>query len=335
MVIPRHFKIYEAFIKNLEHLGFSIELLYTSGRDFQYDNPLEKVSNFIRKLIGDNQYKSKLKAEFDNKHLLRSLSQITVVADYALVIRPDYFSVKALQVLKNKTKQFIGYQWDGLDRYPKVKESIPLFDRFYVFDSSDYDHYHSIFQNIHTTQNFYFDFDKTDKNIRKVSTERKVYFIGSFIENRIDDIVNLTASFNEIGLSTDINVLYYDNKTPDIYPSSGINFIKSPLTYLEVLDKIRSTDIIVDFADSIHQGLSFRIFESIGFSKKIITTNAEVRNYDFYDPNNILIWDSSVKISELQNFLSEPYHEPDAGIKLKYSFTHWIQSVLQMKNSIA
>lgn len=331
--MPHHFDIYEGFRKNLEHLGFKIVLLYTSGGDFRYDHPLQKVSNFIHKLFGDRNYKNKLKAEFDDKHLLKSLSQINEIADYTLVIRPDYFSSKVLQALKAKTKHFIGYQWDGLNRYPKVMETIPLFERFYVFDSNDYTQYHSTFQNIHSIQNFYFDFCLTDQNVTNKTKDQKVFFIGSFIENRISSIVNLTASFQKMGLKTDINILYFNETIPEKYRGSGITFIRDSLTYLEVLDKIRNTDIIVDFANSIHNGLSFRIFESIGFSKKIITTNAAVKNYDFYDPNNILIWDSTMKISELQKFLSEPYHELDAGIKLKYSFTSWLQAVLQMKNS--
>lgn len=328
--MPHHFQIYKAFVVNLEKLGFNIELLYTSNHEFKYKNISQKITNFFRKtFFGDKKFKQSLKDNFDSEQLLESLAKITTKVDYALVIRPDYFSTEALQVLKSKTNQLVGYQWDGLDRYPKVKALIPLFDRFFLFDVDDFKTYKSTYPNVFPITNFYFDFETEIGNNNIVKEKKEVFFIGSFVENRIDKIVHLTKIFKDLALKTNINVLVFNKKTHLKYLESGINFTEEHLTYLQALEKVKNTDVVLDFADSVHNGLSFRIFETLKYSKKLITTNKLVKNYDFFSPDNILIWDKTINKEEIKNFLNKDYKNLDKEIVKKYSFSNWIETVLQ------
>lgn len=328
--MPHHFQIYKAFAVNLEKLGYNIELLYTSNHEFKYKNTSQKITNFFRKtFLGDKKFKQSLKDNFDSEQLLESLAKITTKVDYALVIRPDCFSAEALQVLKSKTDQLVAYQWDGLDRYPKVKELIPHFDRFFLFDVDDFKTYNSTYPNIFPITNFYFDYETeiSSNNINKEPKE--VFFIGSFIENRIDEIVHLTKIFKDLKLKININVLVFNNKSHLKYLESGITFTNEQLTYLQALEKVKNTDVVLDFADSVHNGLSLRIFETLKYSKKLITTNKLVKNYDFYSPDNILVWDKTVGQEEIKQFLGKDYQNLDKEILYKYSFTNWIKTILQ------
>ena len=327
--MPHHFKIYEGFKKNLENLDFEIKLLFTSNQEFQYDNVLQKITNSFRKLFGDKEYKKALKSQYDDKSLIKALSTIQQKVDYTLVIRPDYFTNETLEILKSKTNQLTAYQWDGLDRYPKAKEQITIFDRFFLFDVDDYEKYKSNHAKVFPITNFYFDFDAKISEDKLKKEKKEVFFVGSFSENRIDDIAFLAKIFTELNLNSNINLLYFDKKTPSIYKQNGINFIDKPLTYLEVLEMVKKADIVLDFADSVHNGLSFRMFETLHYSKKLITTNQLVENYDFYNSNNILIWNKSVGKEEIKHFLSKDYTKLDNHIKTKYSFTHWIKTILK------
>ena len=327
LIMPHHFNIYEGFVKNLEKLGFEIELLFTSNQDFRYKNTLQKVTNFFRKtFLGDKKYKQNLKAHYDDESLAKALSKIDKKVDYTLVIRPDYFSVETLQLLKNKTHQLVAYQWDGLDRYPKVKNLIPLFDRFFLFDVDDFHAYKSVFSNVYPITNFYFDFD----NDISESNNKEVFFIGSFIENRIDEIVNFSEVFKKLHLKTNINVLYFDDETPLKYKETGINFIAKGLTYLEVLEEVKKAGIVLDFANSIHNGLSFRTFEALCFSRKLITNNPLVKKYDFYSKNNILVWDKDTTLATIQEFVSKDYEKNDENMIRKYSFTNWLYYIFEI-----
>lgn len=327
--MPNHFKIYKGFVANLEKIGFSIELVFTSDQDFRYENFSQKVYNFLKKtFLGDRDYKAKLQSSHDDRSLAKTLLKIETKVDYALVIRADYFSKETLCLLKNKTNQLVAYQWDGLDRYPKVKNLIEIFDRFFLFDADDFVKYKSIYPNVFQSHNFYFDFEFPTKvnNIEK--SQKEVFFVGSFIENRIKDIIYIAKIFDDLDFQLNINLLYFEESTPEKYKHCGINFIDQPLSYLEVLEEVKNADVILDFADTVHNGLSFRIFETLRFSKKLITNNPLVRKYDFYSPNNILIWEQSLDQTEIKEFLKEDYKKLDETILQKYSFTNWIGHII-------
>ena len=86
---------------------------------------------------------------------------------------------------------------------------------------------------------------------------------------------------------------------------------------------------MIDFVNNIHSGLSFRIFESIFYQKKLITNNAEITNYDIYHEDNIFIWDGkNIDFESLKSFLEKPYHILPSDIANKYSFKNWYSLIL-------
>lgn len=87
---------------------------------------------------------------------------------------------------------------------------------------------------------------------------------------------------------------------------------------------------LVDFINGKHCGLSFRTFEAMGYDKKLITTNAEIIKYDFYNPNNIFVLNND-NLAKLNEFLEKPYEPLPVEIKQKYSFTNWIRYVFDEK----
>ena len=138
LIIPHHFEIYKGIIKNLETLGFEVELLFLSDTNFIYKSFYQKLSNFFRKtFLLDKKYKKQLRDNFHNENLSSLLNKISQEVDYALVIRPDFFSQTTMQLLKTKTKKMVAYQWDGFKRFPNVLNYINLFDSFYAFDIDD------------------------------------------------------------------------------------------------------------------------------------------------------------------------------------------------------
>ena len=65
--------------------------------------------------------------------------------------------------------------------------------------------------------------------------------------------------------------------------------------------------------------------EAIFFNKKLITTNKDVKNSMFYDPNNILIVDlDNVHSNELLDFYMKEFHPYSSKIRNYYSFESWV-----------
>ena len=53
----------------------------------------------------------------------------------------------------------------------------------------------------------------------------------------------------------------------------------------------KQTKVIVDLVRQNQTGVSFRIFEAMAFEKKVITSNKNIVEYDFYNPANIMLID--------------------------------------------
>jgi len=316
---------FSAIIKDaLQNLGFTVYELKIPNQKFKYSNLKDRIYNFIRKtLFKDYSYKDKLKQKISEQKIIDQLALIDQV-DYALIIRADVLSIKTINIIKSKAKQTSAYQWDGLNRFPLIYETISLFDHFFVFDTQDLS---TPFTRPIT--NFYFDHLDTSNLV----SQNKAIFIGSYFENRNKVLQNIVTKLNTNGVDTQIKI-YSDNKN-EIQKIKKLNFehLKSIMTYEENLQHIFSMDILIDVHVNEHNGLSFRFFEGLGFNKKVITTNQSVKHYDFYNKNNIFIWGED-KDSELIEFISSPYCPIPSEIKYKYSFENWIKYVLNLEKHI-
>ena len=94
-----------------------------------------------------------------------------------------------------------------------------------------------------------------------------------------------------------------------------------------MLKLLNHYEIILDIAKPNQHGLSFRIFESLGMNKKIITNNRSVMEYDFYNPNNILVIDFDNLIIP-KSFFETPFQPIDEAIKQKYHLRSFVQTVI-------
>ena len=48
---------------------------------------------------------------------------------------------------------------------------------------------------------------------------------------------------------------------------------------------------VLDSAQEGQMGLTIRVLEALGAKKKLITTNEDIVNYDFYNEENIYVYD--------------------------------------------
>lgn len=317
--VPNHFGLPERFKENLEYLGFKVYLLEFTGKfSLDFKDKLIHVSKKI--FLKDKTYKAKKKADFFEKKQIDFFESLPENIDYALIIRPDLFGKNVIEKINKKVSLSVAYQWDGLDRFPLVKEYIEDFDRFFVFDIRDLEK----FPKCLPTTNFYF-----DDLMKPTSINKDVFFVGTFMKNRISKIIELSNLFKELGLRKKIILQVTKNFNKRKF-SKEINYSKKSLSFRENIESMKQARIVLDFKNDIHYGLSFRTFEAIGFNKKLITNNNLVESYDFYNPKNIFVLKENYK-EELKKFLIEPYEKLNDDIVEKYGFTNWIKYVLDIK----
>ena len=329
LAMPSHSNFAPPIQQNLKYHNFDIIFINSSPEHLKRIRLpfLYSIYNIFRKLfLSDSLYKSKIKKNKKDKIITHSIkTQLTDQnIDYTLVIRPDLFELEHIELLKIHTNQFIGYQWNGLARFPTTLLSIPYFDRFFVFDNidlskTDYNKY-----NLLGTTNFYFDMYQPQPVPHKGNV---AYFVGLHFDERIISLDICAQELIKNGIKLDFNIRFLKKDPDNQYQCQDIKFIKKNIEFDENLDHINQADILVDVVNPVHNGLSFRTFEALYYEKKLITNNKTVMDYDFYHPNNILIWDGK-DLSMLQDYLSKPLVAIDIKIREKYGFKNWIRNLL-------
>jgi predicted secreted protein len=75
--------------------------------------------------------------------------------------------------------------------------------------------------------------------------------------------------------------------------------------------------------------LSFRVFEAMAYQKKIITNNKSIMEYDFYNPNNILVLQNNTY--EFESSFFETAYQPIAKeIYDKYTVQSWVKKIFNL-----
>lgn len=330
---PTNFGLNLVIRGQLESLGFEVVDINIEEKAFYYKSHFLRLKNLFRKLIlKDHQYKNLLRKRFLDEQYQEKFAHIQQ-ADYALFIRPDIFPKSIISKVKSITGLTVAYQWDGLNRYPDIFSRMGLFDRFFVFDPVDL----AVTGTLPLT-NFYLDQQVTQHEIgNSPRPNTDILFIGTYIKERIADIYqffNLFKNKEDIKINAIINT-HSQELVREIQENCPvITTTYDGITYLENIDMVKRSNVLVDFSNYLHDGLSFRVFEAIGFNKKLITTQKSIKKYDFYQPENILIIDSTTDYDQVMTFLNAPMQEISSIIKRKYSFSNWIKYVLDQEDYI-
>lgn len=323
--MPTDNQIYQTLEAALTHHGFHVISAIQPGQDFRYPNLAGRLKvKFRQTILRDTYAKERYKSQLLHQNLEAKIAQ-NGGADYALFIRGDIYPPEWLHSIRPHIRHsMVNYQWDGLNRFPKIHQHIKLFDKFYVFDPADL----ITAPTSLPATNFYFDHNLTKSN----NPPYDLYFVGLHNPERTPSIAAFGHSAAKLGLKLDFHIGTTD-ATPERlradYPEniqifSGIRSFEDNLKAAQ-----NQAQALVDFKTPAHNGLSFRPFEALGYRKKLITTNAEVTKYDFYHPNNIFVWDGQT-LNGLQTFLNTPYHELPPEIYEKYSFGNWIRYILDI-----
>lgn len=276
---------------------------------FKYKNIFQKLHAGLYKLVK----KIKLK----NYYKLQPIVASTVDKKYdsILIVRPDLFFDSQLEELKSRTNNFIAYYHDSINNIERKKDVISYFDKVYSYEKKDVNDY-----NLHFLSNFIY--LKEENN--KIATETNDAFTIMSKDYRLSTLLK-TAKYLK-GLKINYKFLVHSDKN---LHSDIIDYISVRKNNQQVLEYLKNTKIIVDIHKyGIQDGLTFRVFESLFLKKKLITTNKDIMNYDFYNPNNIYIIDDIDKINIPTSFFTTEYEKLDTVIYNKYHYSSWLKTIL-------
>lgn len=274
---------------------------------FSYKNKSSRLINSILKLFNFSGLKEKNRTNFIKKNLLKD-----GLLDQILIIRPDKLEKEALLILRKNTSQMTCFLFDGIENYKDQKNTLFYFDTVFSYDKNDVKKYKFEF-----LTNYIFDEDIETKQITN-----SAFNISSFDE-RFPLLEKLAHYFKENQISFRFIV-----KTNKLSTHKNIEIVGNYLSLIDVKEHISCSLVLIDLQMKNQIGLSFRIFEALGYKKKIITNNQDIINYDFYNENNIFVI-SENNFEVPPHFFSTNYVEIDPRILNKYRLNNWILKVFK------
>ncbi len=286
----------------------TVDFYNTATISYKYKNIFEKIYSFFYKIFKGK----KLKNYYKYQSLINEVKNNSY--DITLVVRPDLFFDTQLSSLKNTTNYFVAYYHDSINNIKRKSEVIHFFDKVYSYEKADVENY-----NLEFLSNFiYFQDISNDNQINggAFSVMSKDY--------RLDTLKNVAKFFKQ----NKFDYHFYVMDKQDI-EDELITFFSKRMDNKTVVNHIKKSKIIVDIHKyGIQDGLTFRVFEAIGYHKKLITTNKDIKTYDFYNSNNIYVIDDVKNISIPLSFFETDYEEIPKQIVEKYMLKNWVTTIL-------
>lgn len=312
---------YEMKIKSkLEQMGAYVDL-------YDERSVTKAINRALLKYVPDI-YNSKTKKYYDS-----IISQnLEKNYHFVFIVKCDMITNEILEKLRNNYNNavFCLYLWDSIKNIKGVTGKFKYFDRVLSFDRQDANSNPLIkFRPLFYTD----DYKKEETYLEHYKYD--ITFCGTIHSDRYKVIKEVIEKCSKLKMKyymfcyLQSKFVYYIYKLikKEFRHSNKEFFSFDKKASKEISDIIDNSKIILDIQHPNQTGLTIRTIEMIGMNKKLITTNAEIKHYDFYHPNNILVIDrNNIRIPI--EFLEAKYEKLDVDIYRKYSIEAWINDIL-------
>lgn len=313
-VISFDFWNYDAHIvRELRREG--IDAHHLNIGSYQHKNISARVQNTFSKVF----LKRNLKNELRQKMMLEQLQKLGP-QDQILVINPELIERKYHEEIRKFTPKYIAYLYDSLARCP-AEHLFDLFDEIFTFDQADgKKHQFKLITNYNYLP---------ESKIQTVAKFDLVY-IASF-DNRRNMVNEILQKMKNLKLSAQIIIVGKKSWKNKYIPSrnSSVIYKTKRIPHENISDYYKKGKVLLDLMRDNQTGLSFRIFEAMALKKKIITNNPTIKEYDFFQPENILILNKDLSNLE-KSFFETPYEELSPEIYHKYTLENWVKTIFKL-----
>ena len=155
----------------------------------------------------------------------------------------------------------------------------------------------------------------------KLEPEYDVFFVGCD-KGRGEYLTQLESKLREKGLKTKFII------TADGRFKKRKSYYQKGIPYTEVINNIIRSKAILNVAIEGQQGMTIRDMESMFFGVKLITTNPNTVNMDFYHPENVYIL-KGMEIEGIPDFLEDDVVDVSEEIKRRHTLDKYIEEITQ------
>ena len=244
--------------------------------------------------------------------------------DKIVVIVGRHLSFNFLNELKKKhcNGDCVLYLWDDVRRVKNFSSNFKIYDRIYSFDKIDCQTFGLTFLPLFYINDFLYNQETKNYDICCIGADHSNrFFIVSSIVKQATPLCSNNFIFLHSGFLTTF-------KRKLRFGSKNSSFISKEYFSLEsTVNILKRSKYVIDVQYASQRGLTLRTFEALASKCKIITTNRDICNYDFYNLNNVAIIDrKNPKIDK--DFFDSPYIDIDEAIVKKYSIDVWVSILL-------
>lgn len=236
--------------------------------------------------------------------------------------------VECLKQLKDKyNSQFIVYMWDDLKYANTIWETMNYFDKKYIFNNSETDKSGFIYRPNFFVNEYLYNGEekKIDVYYRGSLRDKKRTFILEEIEKQLKDYKINISLYSKGSYLKNINKIHSKEY---FYKKCDSNYVQMK----ELAENYKKSKVLLDIAYKNQSGLGLRPLEAIASNCKLITTNENIKKYEFYNENNIFYLKEDLSnIKELEEFMNKEFLIYSDEVKYKYSIDGFVDDIFGEK----
>ena len=132
-----------------------------------------------------------------------------------------------------------------------------------------------------------------------------------------------------------LKYIYHKLTAPEYKYAKLSEFKLEKIAAKEMMAVFEKSKCILDSPQGGQTGLTIRTLECLGAKKKMITSNADIKYYDFFDETNVMVFETGKSLDFESAFFKKPYKDISEDLYKKYSLRNWLKTMLEAKTETA
>lgn len=328
----------------MQQKGVYVNILFLNREFYEYDNSIEnylkrdnkvfsysilphkslmKNGNFLYLSLlyffDKKKFFSKI-CEIQQNKILEDIKSKNIVIDAVFVLAGQQLRREFLLELKKMypNANFVWYIWDNIKNLSEYENNKKFFHKIISFDIIEAKNEKLCYLPLFYLKN----------EVKKKQYD--IVHIGYAYSKRVKLISRILKCIGDkkVFIFLKIN---FTNHIKNIFKKDWIKLSKyihyKPISTNEAYEKMVLSKCVIDIPADNQTGLTMRTIEALGAHTKIITTNKNIKLYDFYNSNNIFVMEEDNHFWPDEHFFSSGYAEIPSSILKRYSFEHWINEI--------
>lgn len=324
LIAPIFFDYYKEMIKELNMMGYKVDFICDAPSNSNISKAFGRINKNFIKYSTKKYYKNKVFPNIYGK----KYDTVLIIGGMTFAFTPEMIAkIKEM----NPQARFIMYQWDSEKNLPYSTGIHPYVDQLYSFDLNDCDvmpkykflplFYTRIFEEIGSAKVDEYKYDCS--------------YIGTAHPQKYMDINSIAHSLSNIMprqyiyhyMPSKLKYIYHKLFAYEFRKAKFSEFKSDKVSSNELIQIYKNSRCILDAPQAGQTGLTMRTIECLGAKRKMITTNKDIKKYDFYNESNILVFDESIDYND--KFFTTPFVDVDEEVYNKYSLREWLCYMLK------